>query len=135
MGDYASGTKHVLPTNGFARSYSGVNVESFLKKITYQQLTKEGLQNISETVMEMAAAEGLEAHKNKRFAKTLPLAVGVLRALTWCRGGHHLQSMVLLDSDASPGVENRNLDGQQRISLILLKSFFPTRSVDNVSIV
>ena len=63
-GDYASGTNHVLPTNGYARSYSGVNIESFIKKITYQQLTKEGLQNISDTVIEMAAAEGLEAHKN-----------------------------------------------------------------------
>ena len=63
-GDYASGTNHVLPTNGFARSCSGVNIDGFVKKITYQQLTKEGLQNIGDTVSEMAMAEGLDAHKN-----------------------------------------------------------------------
>ena len=63
-GDYASGTNHTLPTNGYAAMYSGVSLDSFLKKITYQQLTKEGLRKISCTVMEMAAAEGLEAHRN-----------------------------------------------------------------------
>lgn len=63
-GDYASGTNHTLPTNGYAAMYSGVSLDSFVKKITYQQLTKEGLQNIGNTVMEMAAAEGLDAHKN-----------------------------------------------------------------------
>ncbi|HET6995893.1 MAG TPA: histidinol dehydrogenase, partial [Chitinophagaceae bacterium] len=63
-GDYASGTNHTLPTNGFARSYSGVSVDSFVKKITYQEITKEGLQGIGETVEQMAAAEGLDAHKN-----------------------------------------------------------------------
>jgi histidinol dehydrogenase len=63
-GDYASGTNHTLPTNGYAAMYSGVSLDSFVKKITYQQLSKEGLQNISNTVMEMAEAEGLEAHKN-----------------------------------------------------------------------
>jgi histidinol dehydrogenase len=63
-GDYASGTNHTLPTNGFARSYSGVSVDSFVKKITYQEITKEGLQRIGETVEQMAAAEGLDAHKN-----------------------------------------------------------------------
>jgi histidinol dehydrogenase len=63
-GDYASGTNHTLPTNGFARSYSGVSVDSFIKKITYQEITKEGLQRIGETVEQMAAAEGLDAHKN-----------------------------------------------------------------------
>lgn len=62
-GDYASGTNHVLPTNGYAAASSGVSLDSFVKKITYQQLTKEGLINISNTVMEMAAAEGLDAHK------------------------------------------------------------------------
>ncbi|HEY8388753.1 MAG TPA: histidinol dehydrogenase [Parasegetibacter sp.] len=61
-GDYASGTNHTLPTNGFARSYSGVSVDSFVKKITFQQLTQEGLQNISTTVERMAQAEGLDAH-------------------------------------------------------------------------
>jgi histidinol dehydrogenase len=63
-GDYASGTNHTLPTNGYAAMYSGVSLDSFIKKITYQQLTKEGLATIGETVMTMAAAEGLEAHKN-----------------------------------------------------------------------
>lgn len=62
VGDYASGTNHTLPTNGFAKMYSGVSVDSFVKKITYQKLTKEGLQNIAETVQQMAMAEGLQAH-------------------------------------------------------------------------
>lgn len=62
VGDYASGTNHTLPTNGFATTYSGVSVDSFVKKITVQKLTKEGLQNVSQTVIEMANAEGLDAH-------------------------------------------------------------------------
>jgi histidinol dehydrogenase len=62
VGDYASGTNHTLPTNGFARAYSGVSVDSFVKKITYQQLTKEGLAALAPTVVEMALAEGLQAH-------------------------------------------------------------------------
>ncbi len=64
VGDYASGTNHVLPTNGYAAMYSGVSVDSFVKKITFQQLSKEGLENIGNTVMQMAEAEGLDAHKN-----------------------------------------------------------------------
>lgn len=64
VGDYASGTNHTLPTNGYARAYSGVSVDSFVKKITYQKLTKEGLLSIAGTVAAMADAEGLEAHKN-----------------------------------------------------------------------
>jgi histidinol dehydrogenase len=64
VGDYASGTNHTLPTNGFARSYSGVSVDSFVKKITYQKLSEEGLKNIGRTVVLMAEAEGLEAHAN-----------------------------------------------------------------------
>lgn len=63
-GDYASGTNHTLPTNGFAKAYSGISVESFTKNITFQQLTEDGLANIAETVVEMAAAEGLSAHAN-----------------------------------------------------------------------
>ena len=63
-GDYASGTNHTLPTNGFSRSYSGVSVDSFVKKITFQELTKEGLLNIGETIEIMAEAEKLIAHKN-----------------------------------------------------------------------
>jgi len=61
-GDYASGTNHTLPTNGFAKAYSGVSMDSFVKKITFQQLTERGLENIAPTVIEMAAAEGLQAH-------------------------------------------------------------------------
>jgi histidinol dehydrogenase len=61
-GDYASGTNHVLPTNGFARVYGGVSMDSFLKKITFQQLTLDGLQAIGTTVITMALAEGLQAH-------------------------------------------------------------------------
>jgi len=64
VGDYASGTNHTLPTNGFAKAYSGVSIDSFVKKITFQQLTERGLTNIASTVMEMAAAEGLQAHSN-----------------------------------------------------------------------
>ena len=63
-GDYASGTNHTLPTNGFARAYSGVSLDSFVKKITFQRLSKEGLQNIGNTVEVMAANEELTAHKN-----------------------------------------------------------------------
>ncbi len=63
-GDYASGTNHTLPTNGYAKAYSGVSIDSFVKKITFQQLSKTGLQNIGKAVETMAAAEGLDAHKN-----------------------------------------------------------------------
>lgn len=63
-GDYASGTNHTLPTNGYARAYSGVSLDSFVKKITFQHITPSGLQNIGKTIEVMAAAEGLEAHKN-----------------------------------------------------------------------
>ena len=64
VGDYASGTNHTLPTSGYARAYSGVSVDSFVKKITYQKITTAGLQAIGAAVETMAAAEGLEAHKN-----------------------------------------------------------------------
>lgn len=63
-GDYASGTNHTLPTNGYARSYSGISVDSFVKKITFQNINKEGLQNIGPSIEVMAQAEGLIAHKN-----------------------------------------------------------------------
>jgi histidinol dehydrogenase len=63
-GDYASGTNHTLPTNGFSKAYSGVNLDSFLKQMTFQKITKEGLLNIGETIELMAEAEGLQAHKN-----------------------------------------------------------------------
>ena len=63
-GDYASGTNHTLPTNGWARSFSGVNLDSFMKKITFQQISAEGLKNIGPAIEKMAAAELLDAHKN-----------------------------------------------------------------------
>lgn len=62
VGDYASGTNHTLPTNGYAKAYSGVSVDSFVKKITFQQLTERGLTNIAQTVIDMAKAESLDAH-------------------------------------------------------------------------
>ncbi|HKK73747.1 MAG TPA: histidinol dehydrogenase [Saprospiraceae bacterium] len=62
-GDYASGTNHTLPTNGFARAYSGVSVDSFVKKITFQQISESGLQKLGPAVEAMAAAEQLQAHK------------------------------------------------------------------------
>ena len=64
VGDYASGTNHTLPTNGFAKAYSGVSLDSFVKKITYQRLSAEGLKNVGPIVEKMAAAEELQAHKN-----------------------------------------------------------------------
>lgn len=62
VGDYASGTNHTLPTNGFAKAYSGVSMDSFVKKITFQQLTEKGMTHIAPTVIAMAKAEGLEGH-------------------------------------------------------------------------
>lgn len=61
-GDYASGTNHTLPTNGWAHSFSGVNIDSFMRKITYQELSREGLDGIASTIVTMAEAEGLDAH-------------------------------------------------------------------------
>ncbi len=63
-GDYASGTNHTLPTNGTAKAYSGVNLDSFTKKMTFQELTEYGLFNIGPSVEKMAEAENLDAHKN-----------------------------------------------------------------------
>ena len=63
-GDYASGTNHTLPTNGFSKAYSGVNLDSFTKSITFQEITKEGILTIGNSIEVMAAAEGLQAHKN-----------------------------------------------------------------------
>lgn len=63
-GDYASGTNHTLPTNGYTKSYSGVNLNAYCKTITFQKITKEGLQNLGRTIEIMAEAEGLQAHKN-----------------------------------------------------------------------
>ena len=63
-GDYASGTNHTLPTNGYAVAYNGVNLDSYNRKITFQHITAEGIQRIGRTVELMAEAEGLDAHKN-----------------------------------------------------------------------
>ena len=63
-GDYASGTNHTLPTNGYAVAYNGVNLDSYNRKITFQHITEEGIQSIGRTVELMAEAEGLDAHKN-----------------------------------------------------------------------
>jgi len=63
-GDYASGTNHTLPTGGFARSFSGISLDSFVKKITFQKLTEDGVHNLGKAIEIMAQAEGLDAHKN-----------------------------------------------------------------------
>ncbi len=63
-GDYASGTNHTLPTNGYAKQYSGVNLDSFMKSMTFQKISKEGIQTIGNAIELMAEAEGLQAHKN-----------------------------------------------------------------------
>jgi len=63
-GDYASGTNHTLPTNGYARMYSGVNLDSFVKKITFQEISQDGIRNIGQTIKTMAEAESLQAHSN-----------------------------------------------------------------------
>ena len=76
-GDYASGTNHTLPTNGFAKNYSGVSLDSFVKKITIQEISKKGLQNIGKTIELMAAAEGLNAHKNAVSLRLKSLENGI----------------------------------------------------------
>jgi histidinol dehydrogenase len=62
-GDYASGTNHTLPTSGWARSYSGVSLDSYLRKITFQKISADALESLGPTIETMAAAEGLDAHK------------------------------------------------------------------------
>lgn len=63
-GDYASGTNHTLPTNGYAKAYSGVSLDSFIRKITFQEITSQGIQTIGPAIETMAANEQLDAHKN-----------------------------------------------------------------------
>lgn len=75
-GDYASGTNHTLPTNGYSKQYSGVNLDSFLKAITFQRISKEGIQSLGTTIELMSAAEGLEAHKNAVRIRLNKLANG-----------------------------------------------------------
>ena len=63
-GDYASGTNHTLPTNGYAKQYSGVNLDSFMKSMTFQKISSSGMAKIGNAIEQMAEAEGLQAHKN-----------------------------------------------------------------------
>lgn len=82
-GDYASGTNHTLPTNGFSRAYSGVNLDSFNKSITFQKISEEGIRNIGPAIELMAAAEGLEAHKNAvtlRLNDLIPAKSGISKS-------------------------------------------------------
>ena len=73
-GDYASGTNHTLPTGGFAKAFSGVSLDSFVKKITFQKLSKTGIFNLGKTIELMAEAEGLDAHKNSVSIRLKKLA-------------------------------------------------------------
>jgi len=66
LGDYCSGTNHVLPTYGFARSYNGLSVMDYMQRTTFQEATPTGIQNIGNCAMVLAGAEGLDAHKRKR---------------------------------------------------------------------
>lgn len=75
-GDYASGTNHTLPTNGYAKQYSGVNLDSFMKSMTFQKISKQGIQNIGPSIEIMAAAEGLDAHKNAVTLRLKAIADG-----------------------------------------------------------
>ena len=82
-GDYASGTNHTLPTNGYARAYNGVNVDSFMKKITFQEISKEGIRNLGKTIQVMAEHEAMHAHKN---AVTLRIETyGEEKGAAFCR--------------------------------------------------
>ncbi|MGI8670113.1 MAG: histidinol dehydrogenase [Aridibacter sp.] len=85
-GDYASGTNHTLPTNGYAKNYSGVSLDSFVKKITFQKLTEDGIRNLGKTIELMAEAEELQAHKNAISVRLEKLATEknteILRELT-----------------------------------------------------
>ena len=76
-GDYASGTNHTLPTNGNARAYSGVSLDSFVKKITIQKISEKGIQNLGKTIEKMAAEEGLFAHKNAVTLRLIKLENGI----------------------------------------------------------
>ena len=72
-GDYASGTNHTLPTDGFAKAYSGVNLQSFTRSVTFQRISSEGIVNIGPAIEQMAAAEGLQAHRNAVTLRLAPL--------------------------------------------------------------
>ena len=81
-GDYASGTNHTLPTSGWARSMSGVNLDSFIRKITYQEITGEGMNTLGKTIVTMAKAEGLDAHANAAILR-MTEAAGDGRSSRW----------------------------------------------------
>ena len=81
-GDYASGTNHTLPTSGWARSMSGVNLDSFIRKITYQEITVEGMNTLGKTIVTMAKAEGLDAHANAAILR-MTEAAGDGRSSRW----------------------------------------------------
>jgi histidinol dehydrogenase len=84
-GDYASGTNHTLPTNGFSKAYSGVNLDSFQKSMTFQKISKQGIQNIGNAIELMAEAEGLQAHKNAvtlRLNDLIPAKAGISNSKT-----------------------------------------------------
>ncbi len=74
-GDYASGTNHTLPTNGYAKNYSGVNLDSFMKSMTFQKISEKGIQNIGKAIEIMAEAEGLQAHKNAVTLRLKTIAI------------------------------------------------------------
>ncbi len=76
-GDYASGTNHTLPTNGWARSYSGVNLDAFIKKISFQSITKEGIQSLGKTIITMAEGEQLQAHANAVKVRLAKLSTSI----------------------------------------------------------
>jgi len=99
-GDYASGTNHTLPTNGYARSYNGVNLDSFMKKITFQELSKEGILNLGKTIQILAENEAMHAHKN---AVALRIeANGEIQDAAFCRilyGSSEYRSMCRLRDD------------------------------------
>jgi histidinol dehydrogenase len=76
-GDYASGTNHTLPTNGYARQYSGVNLDSFTKKVSFQKISKKGIQQIGTSIEIMAETEGLQAHKNAVTLRLKSLSVKI----------------------------------------------------------
>ncbi|MBN8588449.1 MAG: histidinol dehydrogenase [Rhodothermia bacterium] len=115
VGDYASGTNHTLPTNGYARMYAGVSLDTFVRKVTFQHLTPEGLQNIGTTVEVMAAAEGLEAHK---------LAVSHrLKALPTIPKGHRTALVQRTTNETDIRI-HLNLDGTGKADLHTGLGFF-----------
>ena len=76
-GDYASGTNHTLPTNGFAKQFSGVNLDSFTKAITFQKITEKGIKDLGSNIELMAEAEGLQAHKNAISIRLKKISNGI----------------------------------------------------------